>query len=32
MHEGLLVEEGPPAELVGSAKVPRTRCFLEAVL
>jgi ABC-type polar amino acid transport system ATPase subunit len=32
MHEGTLVEEGPPAELVGDAKDPRTRRFLEAVL
>jgi ABC-type polar amino acid transport system ATPase subunit len=32
MHEGTLIEEGPPAELVGSAKDPRTRRFLEAVL
>jgi polar amino acid transport system ATP-binding protein len=32
MHEGDLVEEGPPAELVGGAKDPRTRRFLEAVL
>jgi extracellular solute-binding protein (family 3) len=32
MREGALVEEGPPAELVGSAKDPRTRRFLEAVL
>jgi ABC-type polar amino acid transport system ATPase subunit len=32
MHEGALVEEGPPAELVGGAKDPRTRRFLEAVL
>jgi polar amino acid transport system ATP-binding protein len=32
MHEGSLVEEGLPAELVGGAKDPRTRRFLEAVL
>ena len=32
MHEGSLIEEGPPAELVGGAKDPRTRRFLEAVL
>src|SRR5215204_456451 len=35
MHEGNLIEEGeegPPSELVGGAKDPRTRCFLEAVL
>jgi ABC-type polar amino acid transport system ATPase subunit len=31
MHEGNLIEE-PPSELVGSAKDPRTRRFLEAVL
>jgi ABC-type polar amino acid transport system ATPase subunit len=32
MHEGAIVEEGPPAELVGGAKDPRTRRFMEAVL
>jgi ABC-type polar amino acid transport system ATPase subunit len=32
MHEGSLIEEGPPAELVSGAKDPRTRRFLEAVL
>jgi ABC-type polar amino acid transport system ATPase subunit len=32
MHEGSLIEEGPPAELVGGAKDERTRRFLEAVL
>jgi ABC-type polar amino acid transport system ATPase subunit len=32
MHEGRLIEEGPPAELVTGAKDPRTRRFLEAVL
>jgi ABC-type polar amino acid transport system ATPase subunit len=32
MHEGNLIEEGPPSELVGGAKDPRTRRFLEAVL
>jgi ABC-type polar amino acid transport system ATPase subunit len=32
MHEGALIEEGPPAEMVGGAKDPRTRRFLEAVL
>ncbi len=32
MHEGSLVEEGPPAEMVDGAKDPRTRRFLEAVL
>ena len=32
MHEGNLIEEGPPAELVGGARDPRTRRFLEAVL
>ena len=32
MHEGSLIEEGPPSELVGGAKDPRTRRFLEAVL
>ena len=32
MHEGALIEEGPPGEMVGGAKDPRTRRFLEAVL
>ena len=32
MHEGNLIEEGPPAELVGGARDPRTRRFLKAVL
>jgi ABC-type polar amino acid transport system ATPase subunit len=32
MHEGSLIEEGPPAQIVDSAKDPRTRRFLEAVL
>jgi ABC-type polar amino acid transport system ATPase subunit len=32
MHEGNLIEEGHPSELVGGAKDPRTRRFLEAVL
>jgi ABC-type polar amino acid transport system ATPase subunit len=32
MHEGRLIEEGPPAELVSGARDPRTRRFLEAVL
>src|SRR5918992_138101 len=32
MHEGDLVEEGPPTEMVGGANDPRTRRFLEAVL
>ncbi len=32
MHEGAVIEEGPPAEMVGGAKDPRTRRFLEAVL
>src|ERR687898_573583 len=32
MHEGALIEEGPPAEMVGGAKDSRTRRFLEAVL
>jgi ABC-type polar amino acid transport system ATPase subunit len=32
MHEGNLIEEGHPSQLVGGAKDPRTRRFLEAVL
>ncbi|HEX5849646.1 MAG TPA: amino acid ABC transporter ATP-binding protein [Rubrobacter sp.] len=32
MHEGSLIEEGPPSELISGARDPRTRRFLEAVL
>ena len=32
MHEGSLIEEGPPAEMIDGAKDPRTRRFLEVVL
>ncbi|MGH2699691.1 MAG: amino acid ABC transporter ATP-binding protein [Actinomycetota bacterium] len=32
MHEGRLVEEGPPAQIIGSPSDQRTRRFLEAVL
>ena len=32
MHEGELVEDGPPSELINNSKDPRTRRFLEAVL
>ena len=32
LHEGRVIEEGPPAELVTGAKDPRTRRFLEAFL
>ena len=32
MHEGELIEDGPPAQLIGQAKDPRTRRFIEAVL
>jgi polar amino acid transport system ATP-binding protein len=32
LHEGSVIEEGPPSELVTGAKDPRTRRFLEAVL
>jgi ABC-type histidine transport system ATPase subunit len=32
IHEGSLIEEGSPAELVAGAKNPRTRRVLEAVL
>jgi ABC-type polar amino acid transport system ATPase subunit len=32
MHEGQLVEEGPPADLIKGARDARTRHFLEAVL
>jgi polar amino acid transport system ATP-binding protein len=32
LHEGSVIEEGPPAELVAGARDPRTRRFLEAIL
>jgi ABC-type polar amino acid transport system ATPase subunit len=32
MSDGELVEEGPPAQLIGGARDPRTRRFLQAVL
>jgi glutamine transport system ATP-binding protein len=32
MHEGELIEEGRPADLISGARDPRTRRFLEAVL
>ena len=32
MHEGLLVEAGPPATLFGSPRDPRTRDFLKSFL
>jgi polar amino acid transport system ATP-binding protein len=32
MHEGQLVEEGPPSQIIGSPADERTRRFLEAVL
>ena len=32
MHEGELIEEGRPADIIGGARDPRTRRFLEAVL
>ena len=32
MHEGELIEEGPPADLLTRARDPRTRRFLDAVL
>jgi polar amino acid transport system ATP-binding protein len=32
MHEGDLIEEGRPADLISGAKNPHTRRFLEAVL
>ena len=32
MHEGELIEEGPPKQLISDAKDPRTRRFLQAVL
>jgi len=32
LHEGLLVESGPPAEIFGAARDPRTREFLKSFL
>ena len=32
MHEGELIEEGRPADIISGAREPRTRRFLEAVL
>jgi polar amino acid transport system ATP-binding protein len=32
MHEGELIEEGSPADMITGARDPRTRRFLEAVL
>jgi ABC-type polar amino acid transport system ATPase subunit len=31
-HEGRILEEGPPAQLIGSPEHPETRAFLDAVL
>ena len=31
-HEGRILEQGPPSELIGSPKHPETRAFLDAVL
>jgi polar amino acid transport system ATP-binding protein len=31
-HEGRILEEGPPAQMVGSPRFPETRTFLDAVL
>ena len=31
-HEGVVLEEGPPEQLVQDAREPETRRFLEAVL
>jgi ABC-type polar amino acid transport system ATPase subunit len=31
-HEGVILEEGPPAQLFGSPQYPETRKFIEAVL
>ncbi len=31
-HEGRILEEGPPSELIGSPKHAETRAFLDAVL
>jgi polar amino acid transport system ATP-binding protein len=32
MHEGQIIEEGPPAQVIGDPQRPETRRFLEAVL
>lgn len=31
-HEGLIIEQGPPAQMIGNPQQPETRRFLEAVL
>jgi len=31
-HEGRILEQGPPAQLIGSPEHPETRAFLDAVL
>jgi len=31
-HEGVVLEEGPPAQIVGSPRMPETKKFLDAVL
>jgi polar amino acid transport system ATP-binding protein len=31
-HEGRILEEGPPSELIGSPRHAETRAFLDAVL
>jgi polar amino acid transport system ATP-binding protein len=31
-HEGRILEEGPPAQIVSNPECPETRTFLDAVL
>ena len=31
-HEGVVLEEGPPAQIIGSPRMPETKKFLDAVL
>jgi polar amino acid transport system ATP-binding protein len=32
VHEGEIIEQGPPADVIGSPQRPETQRFLEAVL
>ncbi len=32
VHEGSIIEQGPPAQIINDPKRPETRAFLEAVL
>jgi len=32
VHEGSIIEQGPPSEVLGNPRRPETRTFLKAVL